>query len=330
MNYTKDQLAERSFPKEVQFAIGVIDEDKKITFGFEKKRKWKEIKNDTSIFEIGSISKVFTSFLLTQAEERGLLQIADTIQHDLDIEWKVTQPITYEMLSNHTSGLPRIPSNMIKAALLNPEDPYADYDEEALVSYLESDMKVSTDPGEAYAYSNLGAGLLAYLVCKKLDKSYEDALQEMIFSILEMNSSSTDISTYDEAQVVQGLDKKGEPTSNWNFKSLAGAGAIKSNVADMQKFMYSQMNDNIVEIEKLQTKTFEGDQFDLALGWHIIKEENWFWHNGGTGGYKSSMVIDPNNKKGIVILTNISSGHKDAQFIDQLVFMLMKKISNNE
>ena len=91
--------------------------------------------------------------------------------------------------------------------------------------------------------------------------------------------------------------------------------------------MNSQMNDNIVEIEKLQTKTFEGDQFDLALGWHIIPDEDWLWHNGGTGGFKSSLVLDTESKNGVVILTNISAGHKDARFIDELGFMLLKRLN---
>lgn len=321
------QLSEKSYPKNVQFSIGVIDGEDRITYGFEKKNKWKEVENATSIFEIGSISKVFTSFLLTQAEEKGLLSITDTIQYDLDIDWKVDEPITYEMLANHTSGLPRIPSNLLKDAMLHPENPYARYDEEALITYLEEKMKLKTSPGEEYAYSNLGAGLLAYLVCNKLGLSYEEALQKMILRVLEMENTSTDLTVYDTKEIVQGLNKKGKPTRNWDFKVMAGAGAIKSNVNDMMKFMYSQLNDENGGIEKMQTKTFEGERFDLALGWHIIPDENWLWHNGGTGGFKSSLVLDPETKKGVVILTNISAGHKEARFIDELVFILLRQVN---
>lgn len=286
---------------------------------------WEKLDNASSIFEIGSVSKVFTSLLLTQAEERELLKITDTIQHDLDIGWKIQQPITYQMLANHTSGLPRIPSNLLKDALLHPENPYAKYDEEALVIYLEKKMKLKTNPGEEYAYSNLGAGLLAYLVCEQLEMSYEEALRQMIFNKLEMDHSSSERSSYNEAEIIQGLNKKGKPTSNWDFEVMAGAGAIKSNVEDMLKFMDAQLNDENESIEKLQAKTFEGDRFDLALGWHIIPDEEWLWHNGGTGGYKSSLVLDPETNKGVVILTNISSGHQDARFIDYLGFLLLKE-----
>ncbi|MGM0478516.1 MAG: serine hydrolase domain-containing protein [Bacteroidota bacterium] len=309
----------------MQFAIGIIDGDEKITYGLEMNENWEKLDNASSIFEIGSVSKVFTSLLLTQAEERELLKITDTIQHDLDIGWKIQQPITYQMLANHTSGLPRIPSNLLKDALLHPENPYAKYDEEALVIYLEKKMKLKTNPGEEYAYSNLGAGLLAYLVCEQLEMSYEEALRQMIFNKLEMDHSSSERSSYNEAEIIQGLNKKGKPTSNWDFEVMAGAGAIKSNVEDMLKFMDAQLNDENESIEKLQAKTFEGDRFDLALGWHIIPDEEWLWHNGGTGGYKSSLVLDPETNKGVVILTNISSGHQDARFIDYLGFLLLKE-----
>lgn len=326
--FTKDQLKNKSYPENVQFAIGVIDGKDRITFGFEKTDEWKEVNNASSIFEIGSISKVFTSFLLTRAAEAELLNITDTIQHDLAISWKVEQPITYEMLANHTSGLPRIPSNLLKDAMLHPENPYARYNEEDLIKYLEKKMKLEAEPGTEYAYSNLGAGLLAYLVCKKLDLSYEEALQKMILNVLEMEKTTTDLSVYNDETLVQGLNKKGKPVSHWDFKVMVGAGAIKSNVKDMLTFMYSQLNDNIVEIDMLQKKTFEGDPFDLALGWHIIPDEEWLWHNGGTGGFKSSLVLDPDTKKGVVILTNISAGHKNARFIDELGFMLLKRMNS--
>lgn len=326
VTFTSERLAEKEFPKGVQFAIGVIEPQGTMMFGLEKTGEWKEIDNSTSIFEIGSISKVFTSLLLSQAHVQGGLKITDTIQNDFDIDWKIDQPITYQMLANHTSGLPRIPSNLLKDAMLYPKDPYARYDEEALITYLENKMKLKSNPGEKYSYSNLGAGLLAYLVCRHLGMNYEEALQQMIFEQLKMDHSSTDRSSYVEGEIVQGLNKKGKPTSNWDFKVMAGAGAIKSSVRDMLKFMDAQLNFENEAVEKLQTKTFEGDRFDLALGWHIIPDEEWLWHNGGTGGYKSSLVLDPETKKGVVILTNISSGHQDARFIDDLGFLLLKKI----
>lgn len=327
--YVKEELSSKDFPKHTQISIGFIRGDSIFTYGVTKKRNWKQVKNDELVFEIGSISKVFTSFLLTQCVEKGLLNLSDTIQYDLDIEWKVEEPITYEMLSNHTSGLPRLPGNLFEYMAKTPRNPYVNYDKNALFSYLEEDMKLQSEPGQEYTYSNVGAGLLGYLVCEKLNLTYEKALQQQIFDILSMESSSTELSRYNEEQLVKGLNISGGQADNWDFNVLVGAGGIKSTVSDMLKFMKSQMNDNIVEIEMLQRKTFETAEFDMALGWHIIKEKEYLWHNGATGGYRSSLVIDPKTRNGVIILSNISYAHPDASFIDQIVFELIKQLETN-
>jgi hypothetical protein len=69
----------------------------------------------------------------------------------------------------------------------------------------------------------------------------------------------------------------------------------------------------------------------IALGWHIIKTEkefNWVWHNGGTGGYSSSMVLDAGKKNGVIILSNVSAFNTKMKNIDNLCFELMKQIEN--
>lgn len=325
IEFTKAHLEEKTFPENVQFAIGVIRGEDEFTFGLKKAEKWEEIENSKDIFEIGSITKVFTSLLLVKAVDKGLLKLSDTIQNDWEIAWKETTPITYEMLANHTSGLPRIPTNFIKYAMMNQQNPYEKYDEEALIEYLEENMSLNSVPGEKYAYSNLGAGLLAYLLCKKLDVTYEEALQQLIFESTSMKNTTTEREQFED-QLVKGLDDKGKPTSNWDFDALAGAGAIKSNVVDMLKFMQSQLTDTTQTIQLLQTMTYEGDPFNMALGWHIIPGKDLLWHNGGTGGYRSSIVLDSKTNKGVIILTNISAGHKDAGSIDELVFLLLEKM----
>jgi CubicO group peptidase (beta-lactamase class C family) len=324
--FVKEELNSKDFPNNTQLSIGFISGDSIFTYGVTKKRKWKQVVNDDLVFEIGSISKVFTSFLLTHCVERGLLKLSDTIQHDLDVEWKVKDPITYEMLSNHTSGLPRLPSNLFKYMAKTPRNPYVNYDKEALISYLEEGLKLESEPGKEYAYSNVGAGLLGYLISEKLDMSYEKAIRTMILDDLGMASTSTELNGYSQEEMVQGLNISGSVTDNWDFDVLVGAGGIKSTVLDMVKFMNAQLSDSDSEIEMLQKKTFETDEINLALGWHIIIDKNYLWHNGSTGGYRSSFVLDPNSKTGVIILSNVSYAHPDATFIDQLVFELIDKL----
>ena len=66
---------------------------------------------------------------------------------------------------------------------------------------------------------------------------------------------------------------------------------------------------------------------DIGLGWHVLKPKSdkiWHWHNGGTGGYSSSMAIEEESKNGIIILSNVSAYSGDKENIDALCFELMK------
>lgn len=68
----------------------------------------------------------------------------------------------------------------------------------------------------------------------------------------------------------------------------------------------------------------------MGLGWHIAKpyEENWYLHQGRTGGYSSGIVIDVVNENGIIILSNVSAFNKQANNIDDLCIILMKTLNS--
>jgi len=88
-------------------------------------------------------------------------------------------------------------------------------------------------------------------------------------------------------------------------------------------------NDDKVLALTRKSTSIVNDNMDTGLGWHILKNEdynNWFWHNGGTGGYTASMTIDPLTKNGIIILSNVSPFHPKTSNIDQLCFELMKTL----
>ena len=114
-----------------------------------------------------------------------------------------------------------------------------------------------------------------------------------------------------KGNLVKGLNNEGEEVLNWQFSSLVGAGAIYSTVEDLSHFAISQFDESNKELNLTRNKTFEiNDNIDIGLGWHILKSKSknlWYWHNGGTGGYSSSMAIDKNLNNGIIILSNVSA-----------------------
>ena len=144
-----------------------------------------------------------------------------------------------------------------------------------------------------------------------------------------MQNSTADISKI-KGDIIRGLNSEGKEVPNWEFSVLAGAGGIFSTVVDLSYFAISQFDDSNKELKLTREKTFEiNDNMDIGLGWVILKSQSdnlWYWHNGGTGGYSSSMVIEEKSKNGIIILSNVSAFNPNAGNIDKLCFELMKTL----
>ena len=279
-----------------------------------------------SIFEIGSISKVFTATLLANFVIDGKVKLNDNINDYLKDPIKNSTEISFIDLANHTSGLPRLPSNL-DLTNVDPENPYKEYKEKELEDYVTNQLELS-NKGK-YQYSNLGAGLLGYTLSKIENDTYENLLQHKIFSKYEMQNSTTDITTI-TGNLVKGLNNEGIEVPNWDLAVLAGAGAIFSTLEDLSQFAISQFEDKNKELELTRVKTFELDEnMDIGLGWHLLKNKSdnlWYFHNGGTGGYSSAMVLEENSKNGIIILSNVSAFNPNRGNIDKLCFELMKTV----
>jgi len=192
-------------------------------------------------------------------------------------------------------------------------------------------LSLKSSIGAQSNYSNLGAGLLGYAICQKTHKNYETLLQEIIFKPLKMTQSTTDQNLV-EAQLVRGLDPYGKVASNWDLEALAPAGNVLSSVQDLSKFVIANFDTEnpVFKLQQTQTKIINKNMA-VALGWHIITSKTGkklHWHNGGTGGYTASMALDVPNKKGVVLLSNVSAFHPKTGKIDALVFKLMETLES--
>ncbi|MCL5247759.1 beta-lactamase family protein [Cellulophaga sp. 20_2_10] len=329
---TKDQSeiifeSTKVFPNNTQLSIAIINNGKVSYYGIKKESDTiSTIDNQKSIFEIGSISKVFTSTLLANFVIDGKVKLNDNINDYLKVSIKNSTEISFIDLANHTSGLPRLPSNL-DLTNVDSENPYKEYKEKELEDYVTNQLELS-NKGK-YQYSNLGAGLLGYTLRKIENDTYESLLQNKIFSKYDMQNSTTNITTI-KGNLVKGLNNEGIEVPNWDLAVLAGAGAIFSTVEDLSQFAISQFDYSNKELELTKEKTFElNENMDIGLGWHILKNKSdnfWYWHNGGTGGYSSSMAIDVKTNNGIIILSNVSAFNPNMGNIDKLCFELMKTL----
>lgn len=306
-------------------AIGMIDKDGRTIFCEGKPSANAEKPADeNTVYEIGSISKVFTTTLLADAVERGDAALDDPISKYLPAGTHAPQrngkEITLFDLATHRSGLPRMPDNM---PLADADDPYADYTRDLLFEFING-VELQRDIGEKYEYSNLGVGLLGALLAQQAGVSYEQLMLDRITRPLGMESTVITLSPALEKRFATG-HAGGIETSHWNIPGLAGAGAIRSTVNDMLTFMAANMGLADTPLAGAMKRAHEGrletgvDNMLVALGWHVnnAHDTEIIWHNGGTGGFHSFCGFRPDTQTGVVVLTN------DAANIDDIGLHLL-------
>jgi len=192
---------------------------------------------EQSVFEIGSITKVFTATLLADMVARGEVSLSDPVSDYLPDE--VTMPsrggreITLLDLSTQHSGLPRLPDNLSPANMSNP---YADYTVEQLYSFL-SGHELRRDVGSEFEYSNLGVGLLGHVLARAGGGSYEEIVRERILEPLGMSMTGITLEGDMQDWMANGHDEEGNVVPLWDLPTLAGAGALRSDVGDMLTFL---------------------------------------------------------------------------------------------
>ncbi|MCB0496290.1 MAG: beta-lactamase family protein [Cyclobacteriaceae bacterium] len=323
-----------NFHNNSELAIALITDNKVESFGCQRKNDtitW--VNNSEKVFEIGSITKVFTTQLLVELlQENKIKSLDESILPYLDFTIKGNPKITFRELADHTSGLPgNLSGNIFTTDASNP---YKKWDREKFIKYFEQKVKLDSKPGEAYQYSNVGMALLAYAICQIEKEDFESLLQKNILIPLEMTQTTTKRDLVNN-NLVEGYNWKGKPTSNWDMSEMAGAGAMLSTVNDLSNYLlwnFAALN-NQLSVMTQPSKSINSDM-DVALGWHILKNKTqnpFLWHNGGTGGYKSSMALSLNNQTGVIILSNIGATNNPIKAqIDKLCFDLMKSLENKD
>jgi CubicO group peptidase (beta-lactamase class C family) len=290
----------------------VLENDHFHTYGFGETQKGNNKAPDgRTLFEIGSITKTFTGILLAYFAEQKKLSLDDPVNKYLPDSIPAIsfngKPVTLASLSNHSSGLPRLPGNFWDGA--DMQNPYKHYDDQRLFQFLKNFQPVR-EPGAQYEYSNLAVGLLGVILERVSGKTYEQLLKEIIWQPLKMNNTRITLTQSDSALFAPGHDGQANPHHSWEFISLAGAGAIRSSVNDMLNYAKAQLAGGNSTLQKAivlsHQQTWAKNQTRVALGWHLIGNDgkSYIFHNGQTGGYFTVLLINPQSKKAVVMLTN--------------------------
>lgn len=310
--------------------VGILNNEKKeyYTAGFADTEK-KMLFDSTTLFEIGSITKTFTAYVLMSVlKDNGIDDSSSILEYLPDSVRNNTslQKITFLSLMNHTSGLPRLPDNM---DLTDPMQPYKNYSEAELYLYLKN---CKTNPDGKSNYSNLGAGLAGVLAERISGKSYKELSDQYIFMPFKMRSSANSTAASNKSQ---GYFSKNKKTDYWDMSILTPAGGLQCTGAEMMTYLQNMAfpitDDSKKTIEKLITTTVRiNQQISVGRGWHMLQlkgEPTIYWHNGGTYGFSTFCAFLNNKSKAVFVVINQFNKNEVS---DAVGFQLIKKLMSEE
>lgn len=307
----RDNIKQRvDSTKHVGIVVGFLKDGEETYFSYGKTTLEDGVDvNENSVFEIGSISKVFTTILLADQVLKGDMSLDDPISkylpEDVNVPERNGKVITLKHLATHTSGLPRMPDNFRP---IDPNNPFLGYEKEQVYEFL-SGHELTRDIGTTYEYSNFGMGLLGHLLELQSGKTYEGLVKERIATIYGMSDTGITLTPSMETRLAKG-HAYGNEVSNWDITGLAGAGAIRSTASDMLKFLSVNIGEAEKTIEKAMKLSHKSafknkdTNFEIGLGWHYANEGTIVWHNGGTGGYRAFAGFNKNDNNAVVVFTN--------------------------
>lgn len=332
----------------IGIVVGLVDENGTRVVGYGKPTKGslQTVDGDT-VFEIGSVTKVFTTILLAESAEHGALSLDDPISKYLPNSVRAPErngkQITLAHLATHTSSLPNMPRNCfgIKAIIWNVFScglcPSADFTGSLFSRYSVDQMfeflskyRLKRDIGSAFEYSNYAFGLLGQILELRLGSDYEALVRKHISQPLTMDHTGIQLTAEMQRRLATGHDEGGKPVRNWNMPAFAGSGALRSTTNDLLKFVAANVGLNQTSLLTAMRRTHQ-QQFqccEIGLGWVILRQfdEEILVKSGGTGGYAAFIGLDPRKRKGVVVLSNSDNDVSDVgkHLLDEIHYPLDK------
>jgi CubicO group peptidase (beta-lactamase class C family) len=263
---------------------------------------------ETLVFEIASLTKIFTGILLAEAVVEKKVSLDTTVAELLGTSFRFADArvgrISLRQLSTHTSGLPRMPDNFADGFRS-----YATYDESQLLSWL-SKVELKRDAPHDASYSNVAVALLGNLVAKQYGKPWSDCVIERICKPLGM--SHTLPSHLPSPGILAPPHAGSSPAIVTTFRAFAPAGSLRSTAADMLVFGEALAHPERTPIEaalKLalqphaDAKTKKGK---IGLGAFLVgpPEHVAYVHDGATAGYRSAIQVIPSADIVRIVLLN--------------------------
>ena len=296
--------------------------------------------NDKTIYEVGSVSKTITGYLVAKAVLEQKIKLEDDIRMYLEgnysnLEYNGT-PITIRDLITHTSGLPTfLPSKMNglyeKLTKEVPDEYLAlekSYNKEKFLNDLAS-VSITKEPGTNYSYSNAGTELIGNILEVVYHKSIDELLKENFSEKYNMPTAKIKLDSIQTKKLVRGYWMNSETPAPNNLNTLWGtAGGIKMTITDMMRYIELQLDDKNPIVSESHKALYEVRYpLQIAYYWRIWRDKHGtsYNHHGGTSGTQNWLFIYPKYNLGISIITN-QSGPKTPNLLNKTAQKILKEL----
>ncbi len=269
--------------------------------------KQKTCLSTNSLFQLASVSKIFTATAILKLYEQKKLKLNDLVQKYLP-EFPYSQ-ITIHHLLNHTSGLPNYLHLMPE---IGRQDTILSH-QSVLQFLIKRKLRPEFKAGKRHKYCNTNYALLACLIEKVSGMNYSDFLKKEIFIPANMQHTNTIyfVDIFDE-NTTSSHEYKSRQVPFYAGDFILGDKSIYSNIHDLFAFGQAFLNKKILSDSTIQlmTKGVKTNKYGLLYGYGIrirhYEESNqtiWF-HNGWWHGYRTSFQMRPKDKVLVIVLSN--------------------------
>jgi CubicO group peptidase (beta-lactamase class C family) len=299
----------------VGIIVGVIDPQGRRVIAYGQRDRGDSRSPDgNTLFEIGSVTKVFTALLLADMVRRGEVALTDPVAKYLPAGALVPEhegrSITLLDLATHTSGLPFMPAGMPDI-----DDPAPRYSVAQIYDFL-AHCALTHDIGTKWSYSNLGYWLLGQALAGRANADFEQLLVARVLAPLRLKNTAIRLSPAAKTQLASGHDAVLGQAPHFSdvpgFRLMKPAGGLVSSANELLSLLSVVMSYERAPLSAslaamLETRRPLDRKSEQALGWVVMdgqSGEPLIFHDGGTFGFASSVAWDPKRRIGVVVLSN--------------------------
>lgn len=265
-----------------------------------------------SLYELGALTQLFTGSLLALLVDRGEVRLDTPLKELIPLPLlpdETAGRITLEQLATHTSGMPRVPPNL-RTPQQNPADPYGHYGAELFGAFLRS-YHPRHPPPRKYAESVIGLGVLGHALSRRVRLNYGHAVRDLLSTPLRLSdTTAARLSEEQERRLLPGHSARGRPVPGWTFPSIPGAGALRSTVPDLLRFLDANLGHEDAGLGRALRLTHsprvEARGRRVGLGWNVsgARGKPVVWRSSVTGGYAGFIGFSAEADAGVVILSD--------------------------